>query len=112
MHIKHCFYLLLIIFSISHAADPVMLADSLNIYCYDFVVMDTGEIVFIDNEGCLSKVSPTNPMQIRKLEIQWGDELDEWGNTRNLCPILTEWFSGMRIPCTTLNYRKIGKIND
>lgn len=95
MHIKHGLYLLLIIVSISRAADPVMLADSLNTYCYDFVVIDTGEIVFIDNEGCLSIVSPTNPMQIRKFEIQWGNELDEWGNTGNLINLSANSDGGM-----------------
>ncbi len=84
MHIKYSLFPLLFLYSISHAADPVMLADSLFPYCYDFAVLDTGNIVFIDNDCILCTVSPWNPMEVSELEIQWGDQLDEWGDTGHL----------------------------
>ena len=95
MNIKYLFLTLLMICFSSQADEPVMLVDSLNLYCCDFEVLDTGEIVFAGNEGGICIVSPDTPMEVSKLEIQWAGQLDEWRSTGDVTSLSTNHSGSM-----------------
>lgn len=61
-----------------YSNEPVLLTDRISSYCDGFVLLETGTVVFVDSHGRLCSVDIHAPMEVDKIECEWGLEELGW----------------------------------